>query len=118
MEGTDDVVFIRTGPDFVPVAVLAWSLPPIIAAVGIVAQYVVFMNFVSSSGTSHGQHVPFVATTAALIVLAAALLLGYRRRGASGWFVLLLVVYLTVIWSLVAASTGVISVIGSGEAFL
>ena len=114
------------------IQVLTWLLPPFCAVCGILTQYVIFMRFVDRSGTSYGlfklpagsyyrywsQHLPFTVTTAALALLAFGLIYLSRRRGASVLEVFLLLVYIIIIWSLVAASTGVVSLVGVGEAFL
>lgn len=104
-----------------------------IVVIGVVIQQTVFYRFVQQAGgvpdalfkNANGKVYKLWAftvplwTTTALIVVVAVMWLVRLRKLQSGWLLIAAwIVYVAVMWSLVGASSGLVEVLGKGEAFI
>ena len=104
-----------------------------IVLIGIVVQQRVFYQFVQQNGgvpdglfkkadgTAYklwAFTVPLWATTTLIVIIGTTWVFRLRKL-QSGWLLIVAwIIYVAVMWSLVGASSGLVEVLGKGEAFI
>jgi hypothetical protein len=105
----------------------------IIVVLGIAIQQTVFYRLVQQTGgvpdglfkKANGESyklwaltVPFWATTALIVVVAMLWVVRLRKLQSAWLLIAAWILYVVVMWSLVGASSGLVEVLGKGEAFI
>jgi len=113
--------------------VVALSIVTLIAIGSIVIQQMTFYDFVQEIGgrpdglfkSARGDYyklwsftVPFWATNGAMLVAGLGWAVRFRRLQYRWLTIVLWIVYVGILWSLTVASSGLVEVLGKGEAFI
>jgi hypothetical protein len=113
--------------------VVALIVVLLIAGVGVVMQQTIFHGFVQDVGgrpdglfnTAQGDYyklwsltVPFTLTTVAMLIAGVGWAMRFRHLKYRPLTIIMWLGYVAILWSLTVASSGLVDILGKGEAFI